>query len=191
MTERLFQGFWHSAWTHAIQKAVEDVDGLDRKIFSDPALAGHLQRIAEKYSFDVARIKKEGIQATRRETARAGRDAWGDQRVFKQTWLDVTIPFTGEAESFKIAPSRSLIPSHGASIGRDALTLTIPDDERAQSEVDTFVSQVSQNLDGLRAEYEQSKPQLQQAINSAADRRKAQIDAERERDKKLSFPVRG
>jgi hypothetical protein len=191
MSERLFQGSWHSVWTHTIRTAVDDVGKLDRKVFSDPALAGHLQRIAEKYSFDVARINKEGIHADRRETEREGQDAWGDRRVFKQTWLDVTIPFTGDAESFKIAPSRSIIPSHHCTIGGDALTITIPDDASTDNAVQTFVSQVSQNLDGLRAEYEQSKPQLEQAIKSAADRRKEQIDAERDRDKKLSFPVRG
>lgn len=54
----------------------------------------------------------------------------------------------------------------------------------------TFISQVSQNLDFLRTEYEQAKPQLDQALQQAAERRKAQIASEGERDKGFSFPVR-
>lgn len=189
MPERLFAGSWHAAWQDTLRRAADDVLKLDRKLFSDPALGGHLKKIADKYSVEIARIIKDGIRAKRRETERDIIDGWGERRRVKQTWLDVTIPFSGEAESFKIAPSRPIIPSNHSTIGANALTLTIPDDESAQGTVDTFVAQISQNLDALRAEYEQSKGQLEQIIQNTANQRKQQIEAERARDQKLNFPV--
>jgi septal ring factor EnvC (AmiA/AmiB activator) len=70
------------------------------------------------------------------------------------------------------------------------LVIALLEDDSTERTVQTFVSQVSQNLDALRAEYEQAKPQLEQAIQQAAEQRTGQIAAEKERDKKLSFPVR-
>ncbi len=66
--------------------------------------------------------------------------------------LRVTIPFTGEAEFLKIAPSRSAIPSHGAEIGHKSLTIIIADDDNADREVKAFCVQVQGNLDTLRQE---------------------------------------
>jgi hypothetical protein len=77
---------------------------------------------------------------------------YGGQRLVKIKRLRVTIPFTGEAESLKIAPSRSAIPSHGAEIGHKSLTIIIADDDNADREVKAFCVQVQGNLDTLRQE---------------------------------------
>jgi hypothetical protein len=42
----------------------------------------------------------------------------------------------------------------------------------------------------LRQEYERDKPQLEQAVSQAAERRKAEIAAENDRDSERSFAVR-
>jgi hypothetical protein len=49
---------------------------------------------------------------------------------------------------------------------------------------------VQSNLDTLRQECERDKPQLEQAVWQAAERRKAQIASDNERDSKRSFTVR-
>jgi hypothetical protein len=191
MLERLFAGSWYSAWSNAIQRAVADVDRLDRRFFSDPALGGALQKIVEKYSVEIARLNIDptAISAVPVEEQRVVND-YGDRRVVTIRRLRVSIPFTGEAESLKIAPSRSSIPSHGAEIGANSLSIFIADDDNADREVKTFCDQVQGNLDTLRQEYERDKPQLEQAVSQAAERRKAQIAAENERDSKRSFTVR-
>jgi hypothetical protein len=187
MSDRLFEGSWYGTWQNFLRSATRDVEQLDRRAFSDPALAGQLQEIGEKHSLSVARLNKAGMEGKRRDTQREGADAWGDRRTFKQAWLDVTIPFTGDAESFKIAPSNCAIPSYPATVERNAITVTVPDDDNAERNVQTFFDQMSGNLERLRAEYEQSRPQLDQAIKQAADRRQQQIAVEQERNKKFSF----
>jgi hypothetical protein len=191
MAERLFAASWYAAWNNMVQRAVADVDQLDRRILSDPALGSALQRIVEKYSVEIARLNTDpkAITADTVEDERYSND-YGQRRLVKITRLRVTIPFSGEAQSLKIAPSRSAVPNHGAEIGQSSLTITIADDNNADREVKTFCDQVQSNLDALRQEYERDKPQLEQAVSQAAERRKAQIAAENERDSNRSFTVR-
>ena len=186
--ERLFEKSWHTVWTVMIRQAAADVDKLDRRAFSDPGLAGKLEKIAAKYSADIARIEGE-ITASRRETEREGYDSWGDRRVFRQKWLDVKIPFKGEAESFRVAPSRSTIPQHQATINHNSLVISVPDDASADQAVQNFVQVVKGNLDTLRQEHEQAKHQLQEAIDAAVARRQAQLKEESELDSKRTFRV--
>ena len=192
MPERLFSGSWYASWNHSIQNAVAEVERLDRRVFSDPALGGVLQGIVDKYSVDVARLNTDpkAIVAELVEEQRVVNDVWGDRRLVTIKRLKVSIPFIGEAECLRVAPSRSAVPSHRADIGTSAVSITIPDDDNADREVKTFCEQVQANLDTLRQEYECDKPQLEQAVSQAAERRKAQIAAENERDGKRSFTVR-
>ncbi|WP_316234494.1 hypothetical protein [Bradyrhizobium sp. SZCCHNR1020] len=186
--EILFQKSFYQVWQYMLRQAAHDVQNLDRSLFKDPSLGGILQKIAAKYEVEIARFEGE-IAATRRTEEREGRDAWGDRCTIKTTWLDVSIPFVGEAESFRSAPSRWGTPSHRVTIGQHALTITIPDDERADAAIEQFKTVVGDNLRLLQAEYQQAKPQLQQAIQQAVDRRKAEIAAEDTRDKGRSFRV--
>lgn len=117
-------------------------------------------------------------------------DDWGERRAVKIRRLRIAIPFTGEAESMKIAPSRSAVPSHRAEIHGNSVVITIADDDNADREVKTFCEQVQGNLDTLRQEYQRDKPQLEQAVSQAAERRKAQIAEEDKRDGQRSFTVR-
>jgi hypothetical protein len=190
MADRLFATSRSAAWQNLVQRAVADVNRIDRRLFSDPGLGGELQKIIEKYSVEIARLDTNAITADPAEDERFVNDFFGDRRVAKIKRLRARIPFTGEAESLKIAPSRSTIPSHGAEIGKDALTITIADDDNADREVTTFCNLVQSNLDTLRQEYERDKPQLEQAVSQAAERRKAQIALENEQDSKRSFTVR-
>jgi len=191
MADRLFGSSWYAAWDNMKQRAVADVNELDRKLFSNPALGGALQEIVEKYSLEIARLNTDpkAITADAVEEARYA-DDYGDRHLVKIRRLRVTIPFAGEAESLKIAPSRSSIPSHRAEIGRNSLTITIPDDDNAEREVKSFCDHVQGNLDTLRQDYERDRPQLEQAVSQAAERRKAQIAEEDERDSKRGFTVR-
>jgi ribosomal protein S21 len=188
MEEVLFQKSFHAVWQNGLRLATEDVQKLDRKLFNDPTLGGALQRIVQKYDIDVASFEGE-MTAKRRTEEREGRDSWGDHRKIKTTWLDVSIPFVGEAETLRIGPSSMALLNHRATIGRHTLTLSVPDDERAESVVQDFKKMVEGNLQALRAEYERNKPQLEQAIQQAATQRKAQIDAEDARDKGRSFRI--
>lgn len=189
MNEVLFQKPFYQVWQLQMRAAVADVQKLDRKLFKDPSLGGILQSIAKKYEIEVARFEGE-MSAERRTEERQGQDGWGDYRMIKTTWLDVSIPFVGEAETFRIGPSSMTLPSKRVRIGRNALTVSVVDDDRADSEVQSFRNLVEGNLQVLRTEYQRHKPELEQAIQQAATQRTAQIDAEDARDQTRSFRVK-
>jgi Skp family chaperone for outer membrane proteins len=102
---------------------------------------------------------------------------------------DVSIPFVGDPESFRIAPSRCGVPQRKATIGSNALTITIPDDDNADSTIDNFKKTIEGNLQTARSEYAQMKAQLDQTVSAAAERRRQEIVAEDARDKSRSFRV--
>lgn len=186
--DRLFQHSLHGYWQSVLHAAAQDVNNLDRKFFSDPALGGQLQKIAEKYSLNIARINKDAISADAREEEFQGSD-YGRRYTGKRSLLDIKIPFSGDPDTFKLSPSTSAVIMHRISVGENTLKFTIPDDQSAQREVDTVVGQLVQNLDTIRAEYERGKPQLDQTIQQAANSRKAQIAGEDDRDKGRTFRV--
>ena len=75
------------------------------------------------------------------------------------------------------------------TIGRDALTITVPDDDSADNKLAEFKKHVEHNLEILRTEYQRAKPQLEQAVQQIASQRRAQIEAEDARDKGRSFDI--
>jgi hypothetical protein len=189
VTDQLFEQSFAGTWQNVLRAAANDVRALDRRLFSSPELVGHLQRIAEKYSTNVARIKKNDVEATGREEEVQSRD-YGRNFLSKRKVLDVNVPFSGDADSLKLSPSQTTVISRRVSLGSDSVGFTIPDDDNANREVETIVNLLTQNLDRLRTEYEQAKPQLEAAIQQAASVRKAEIASESERDKGRSFTVR-
>jgi len=192
MSDTLFAASWQAAWTNMLDRAVADVNRLERRALSDPALGGVLQQIVEKYSVEVARLNTDPKAIAAQPVVEERYvDDFGDRRLMKIRKLRVTIPFTGEAESLKIAPSAARVPSHRVEIANNSLTITIADDDNADRDVTAFCQLVQGNLDVLRREYERDKPQLEQAVSQAAERRKAEIAAESDRDSKHhSFTVR-
>lgn len=182
---------WYAVWQNALEKATKEVEGLDRRLFSDPSLSEHLQAITEKYTLNVAQLDKENVAGTPRESEREGADLWGDRQTYKDRWYDIRIPFAGDKESFEIMPSNCTIPSYDADVHKSELVVRIPDDNNTDNAVQSFIRVVEANLQTLQTEYERAKPQLEQTIQQAADRRKAQVEAESARDKSRSFKVVG
>jgi hypothetical protein len=188
MTGRLFQHSLHGYIQNVLRNAIGDVNNLDRKLFSDPALSGRLTQIAEKYSLDVARIDKGAISGKARQEDYQSRE-FGRNFTAKRNLLDVTIPFSGDPGSFELSPSQSSVLMHPLKVGRNAIILTVPDDSSAQGTVDTVAQQLTQNLDTIRTEYAASKTLLEQTIQQAAAKKQAEIAAEGDRDKGRTFKV--
>jgi len=86
-------------------------------------------------------------------------------------------------------PSRCSIPDRHARINQNQLMISVPDDAGTDAAVENFKSIVKGNLQTLQFELQQMKPQLEQAIQQAADRRRAELDAQDTRDKSQSFRV--
>jgi hypothetical protein len=184
----LFDISWGAQKIAVEQSAIEDVKKLDRHTLLDPGLAGVLDKIASHYSLDVATLEPNAISGSRRGVERAVDDFGMTRNVTIQV-MDIRIPFRGEAQSFRFSPSYCSIPSQRCDVKNDHLLITLADDANVQKNVDQFVQQISQNLDGLRNEVGSWLPQLRALLDQIASARMKEIAAQNERDKNLKFKV--
>lgn len=186
--ETLFQKSLYTECERLKAQAINEVAHLDRAIFSNPALVGVVQKLTEQHRIDIAEFRGE-VTAERRTEQRTI-DDYGRRVTVPVKLYDVSIPFVGDPESFRIAPSRFGVPQRKATIGSNALTITIPDDDNADATIDNFKKTIEGNLQTARSEYAQMKAQLDQAVSAAAERRRQEIAAEDARDKSRSFRVK-
>jgi hypothetical protein len=188
---QLFAQSWFDVWENIKQRAVAEV-ALDQGLLSDPRLAGELQKIVEKYEVSVARLNADpaAVMADPIEEERVVNE-YGMRRALKIKQLRVSVPFTRDANTLKIMPSRSTMMSRPIELGQNSISFIIPDDANADREVTTLCQAVQGNLDVLRQEYQQAKPKLGQAVSQAAERRKAEIATDGQRHAgHRSFTVR-
>jgi hypothetical protein len=118
---------WVSQQLAAMQAAVNEVETLDRGAFSNPDIAGVLERIASKYSLEVATLEPSAIRGTRRGIERTV-DDFGEARTITIEVMDVKIPFRGDSASFQFSPSSLTIPSQRCEVKNDHLVITLSDD---------------------------------------------------------------
>lgn len=185
---QLFGISWVSQQLATIQAAVKEAEALDRGAFSNPAIAGELDRIASKYSLEVATLEPSAIRGSRRGIERTV-DDFGEARTITVEVMDVKIPFRGDPTSFQFSPAYRTIPSQKCEVKTDHLLITLRDDANVQKNVDQFVQQISQNLDTLRAEVANWLPQLRAHLDRVATAKMSKISAQNERDENLTFKV--
>jgi len=177
----LFSRSWHDVHSNLVRRAVQDVEQLDRRLFLDPALAGHLQKIVAKHKVNVATVTSDGIEAEASSVSGQGSD-YGRPITVTHKVLRVSIPIKGDPETVTIAPSTHTLLAIPHELIGTHIFIIIADDERAQSEIEDFIKTVNENLDTLRQEIQRYDGQIAKAVNDAAERRKAEIEADKKRD---------
>ncbi|MGX9117890.1 hypothetical protein ACWTU6_14585 [Mesorhizobium sp. BHbsci] len=187
MSEHLFQGpSWHQEFEARVRKAIDTVARMPRDEVSNPASAGILDELARSFRFDVPTLLVDQKSGNRREERRVTEDGWGERVNHSFPIMDITIPFSGDPDGFRLHPSHS---PHGlrATIRSGSIVLSLPDDDRVQSAVDSFEGRVSQTLDLLRREVATSEPLLATAIENAFQQRHKEVEEQSRRDGNLSF----
>lgn len=188
MSERLFKTNILDFQRQKLQEAAARAEAILERDLLNPALPGMLDAIAQGFGFTVAKLQPEGRKGKRRKEHRDTGDSGADHAI-EVSLIDVTIPMEGHPNSLTIAPARAnLIETPAAKIP-GALLVTFDDDDDLDRNVDSFITQVSENLDRLRGEMETFKAQVRNAIGTITDRRVAQLRAQHERDRKRSFPI--
>ena len=185
----LVDSSWAAQRIVAEQSAVDEVRNLDRREFSNPALGGTLDRIASRYSLEVATLEPSAMSGSRKDTQRVIRDEFGMTGTATFTVMEVKIPFRGDPLSFRLSPTCCTIPQQICEVSSDHLLVTLTDDADVQKKVDQFVQQVAQNLSALKTEVEGWRPRLRALLDQVASVRMKEIAAQKERDKNLNFKV--
>jgi hypothetical protein len=153
-------------------QAVRAVAELDRGAFTQPTLAGVLEKIVAQHALDIATVR----------AATAGKPSG-------EGFIAVAFPFRGDLNSFWMIPSRSTVPPWECDIGDYQLIARIRHDETTQQRVDAFFREVNDNLNLLRTEAAAGRDKIAQAVKQAAENRRKAIGEEDKHDKGLGFPV--
>ena len=185
----LFQQPFHIFRDSAMRAAQKAVEELPPEVLNDPALDGRLQKIANQFRLDVAQLQPDQRKGKRRTEVHS--DIQYNRPVERKIdWIDVTIPFTGAAESFDIAPSSSNL-MHGDRIivNGNNLQVSFPDEDQLDQRVNEFIGRLSQNLDRLRAEADQMSNEMVALLRNVAENQRNALNTRKERDKTRSFPI--
>jgi len=177
----LFKSTWIEAAGEAEQSAIREVEQLDRRAFSDPNLAGILDRIANHFSLQVATLQPEAKRRMRRNVQREISDS-GMARTVTIGIVDFKIPFRGDPISFQLAPANCTLPSLPCEVRSDHLFISLPDDDDVERNVDQFVQQASRTLEALRAEVATWFSRLRAVLEKVASEKINQIASEKECD---------
>jgi len=190
--EPLFQKHsLHGLTTANLAEAKAEVNRLSRDQLKEADLQTALDRIVKNRTLECPKL--DATNKTGKRTDKTIRfDDFGEIRTRTISMIEVTIPFSGEAQGFEIRPNQGTI-HYGlrATIGKNQITFDVTGESPAdtQAAVNTFIDQMTQMLDQMRPDIEKYNEDLKTTVSAASRARLEQISAERDRDSGLDFRV--
>ncbi|MFZ3220550.1 MAG: hypothetical protein WA174_10980 [Rhodoferax sp.] len=192
---------WHDVERHQLQemrKAIEAVDGNRLLNTSVDDLAAYFE---QKFQIEIPSLLTDEIVVDQRE---AKIDVSRDQNrmIFDRsrafhiagTEVEVEIPFTGEAEAFKIQPTSYTMSPPRAEVRGNILVLRIVgadlNADRVRADIDRTVSEIQSHLSTLRGNTAGLRAQLPSQARSAIESRRQKLLADRNLIGGLGFKMK-
>jgi hypothetical protein len=181
----------HSLTASNLAEAKAAVNRLSRDQLKKADLQSVLDQIVKNHMLECPKLDA-AKKAGKRKDKTIKFDDFGETRTRTISVIEVTVPFTGEAQGFEIRPNQGTI-HYGlrATIGRNQLAfdVTAETPDNTQAAVNTFVAEVTQMLDQLRPDIEKHNEDLKATVSAASRARLEQIRAEKDRDSGFDFKV--
>lgn len=198
----LFTGLdWHSVDRHQRQQMVAEIEKVDPDRLLNTSVDDLALYFSEKYKIDVPVLDEENLVVDQREkqidvSRDPNRYITDRSRPFYITGseIEVEIPFTGEAEAFKIQPNPYTLSPPRASVRGNLLTFTIVgtnlEATQVRGEIDRTVREVQSYLTNLRANVAGLNGQLQGEARTAIEARRNKLLANRNTVASLGFKMK-
>ncbi|GJL59722.1 MAG: hypothetical protein NPIRA03_25790 [Nitrospirales bacterium] len=190
-----------------------DIDQHQRKLISDELgtidgnrlLNSSIEDLCDyfegKYQVNVPVICEDEIVVDQNETQI---DVSGDQMRFihdrsrpffmEGTAIEVTIPFDGDSEVFKVQPSTYTLNPPRAEVRSQALILNIEgtdlNAEQVRSEIDQTLSKIRSYLDNLKKDAQGLNDQIRQLAKSGIEGRRQKLLANQNLVSSLGFQLK-
>jgi hypothetical protein len=192
---------WHDVEAHQLQemrKAVEVMDGNRLLNTSVDDLAKYLE---EKFQIEIPTLLTDEIVVDQRETKidvsqDHNRMIFDRSRPFHiaGTEIEIEVPFTGEAEAFKIQPTTCTMNPPRAEVRGRALVMRIVGtnltSEGVRSEIDRTIKEINDHLATLRGNAAGLRSQLPNQAKSAIESRRQKLLADRNLVGGLGFKMK-
>lgn len=192
---------WHSVDRHQRQQMVAEIEKVDPDRLLNTSVDDLALYFSEKYKIDVPILDEENLVVDQREkqidvSRDQNRYITDRNRPFYVTGseIEVEIPFTGEAEAFKIRPNPFTLSPPRASVRGNLLTFTIVgtnlEATQVRGEIERTVREVQSYLTNLRANVAGLNGQLQGEARKAIAARRDKLLANRNTVASLGFKMK-
>lgn len=192
---------WHSVDQHQRQQMVAEIEKVDPDRLLNTSVDDLALYFYEKYKIDVPVLDEENLVVDQREkqidvSRDPSRHITDRSRPFYITGseIEVEIPFTGEAEAFKIQPNPYTMSPPRANVRGNLLTFTIVgtnlEATQVRGEIELTVREVQSYLANLRANVAGLNGQLQGEARTAIEARRNKLLANRNTVASLGFKMK-
>jgi hypothetical protein len=183
----LFQGIpIHELLQRNLQAAAGEIRQLGLTELSNPALAGWIEKLWARHLPNVPVIMSDQRTGQQRES-HVPRNDHGRHIMVPITYVDISVPFSGDGGLFKVMPSRSQMIDERIEVLPSKLTFSLNLDDACKELIDRLLGKIDGNLQQMRNDVDAySKSALEQLTRFAADR-KATLGDNADKMKKLGF----
>jgi len=192
---------WYAVDRHQRQQMAAEIERVDAERLLNTSVDDLAQFFAEKYKITVPELDVENLVVDQREKQldvsqdpmRMIRDR-GRPFYITGTEIEVEVPFTGEAEAFKIQPNTFTLNPPRAAIRGSNLTFIIVgtnlDADGVRREIDSTVASIQSYLGNLRNNVSGMNSQLLGEARAAIELRRSKLLASRSMVASLGFKMK-
>jgi hypothetical protein len=192
---------WFSVEENQKRSIISEIDGLQGNRLLNTSVDDLSGYFEQKYRIDVPVLEEDRIVADQKETQldvsrdpnRFIRDRTRPSLV-TGTLIEIAVPFTGDADTFKIQPTTytSAPPRGEVRDGELLLTFTGThlDPKQVRSTIDRMIAEITQYLGWLRANADSFNKHIRQLAHERIERCRQKLLADQNLVAALGFPLR-
>ena len=198
----LFNTFdWHSVDQHRRMELAKEIDSINGDRLLNSSVDDLCDYFEKKYKIEVPVLKQEDIVADQRETKI---DVSGDRsRYFSNpgqpfyingTTVEITVPFEGDSEAFKIQPTSFTMNPPRAEVKDNNLVIRIEGTdlsaERVRTDVNKTVAEIEEYLVTLRSNAQGLNSQVRSIARGVIEQRREKLLKDRNLLGDLGFKMK-
>jgi hypothetical protein len=192
---------WYSVEEHQKRSILSEIDGINGDRLLNTATEDLCNYFEQKYRIDIPVLHEDQIVADQHEAQiDVSRDPlrWIDDRnrpfYVPGTLIEITVPFSGNAEAFKIQPTTYTTSPPLGDVRNDSLVLSVAgidlDPQRVRSQIDRTLGEVRQYLGWLQTSADSFNRQIRQIARERIEWRRNKLLADRNLVAGLGFPLK-
>lgn len=192
---------WHSMDQHQRKELAKEIDGIDCDRLLNTSVDDLCDYFEKKYIIEVPTLRPEDIVADQRETKI---DVSGDPRRYfsnsgqpfyvNGTTVEISVPFEGDGESFKVQPTTYTMNPPRAEIKNNNLIIKIEGSDltadQVRKEVSRTIAEIEEYLVTLRSNAQGLNCQIRSLARSAIKQRREKLLKDRNLLVDLGFKIK-
>jgi hypothetical protein len=192
---------WFSVDQHQRKELAKEIDGINGDRLLNTSVDDLCDYFEKKYRIDVPVLKPENIVADQRETKI---DVSGDPRRYfsnpgqpfyvNGTTVEISVPFEGDSEAFKIQPTSYSMSPPRAEIKNDNLIIKIEGTDlsadQVRNEINRTISEIEGYLVTLRSNAQGLNAQIRSLAHAEIEQRRSKLLKDRNLLGDLGFKIK-